>query len=104
MEKVRMFLRDRLDALWHSTPSSASAASTDSTAGMVATPWKGAKGQTPFWADRHIMSSWTLEIEDAMLLHPCALLWSAKTSDDAIFSGGGEAGCGSGNVFARQLS
>ena len=89
MQKVKMFLRDRLDELWNS---SVSTGSTD----VAGARWKGAQGQTPFWAEPAIMSSWVLDIDDKMLLNPFSCLWADKVSDDAIFSGGGEAGSSSG--------
>ena len=57
----------------------------------VVTQWRGAKGQTPFWADQDIMGSWNLEITETMFLSPFTCLWKHHTSDDAIFSGNGEA-------------
>ena len=86
MQKVKMFLRDRLDELWNS---SVSTGSTD----VAGARWKGAQGQTPFWAEPSIMRSWVLDIDDSMLLNPYSFLWKAGVSDDLIFSGGGEADC-----------
>ena len=73
-------------------PASSEIAPSGSIATEVVTQWRGAKGQTPFWAEPDIMAEWNLEISDNELLKPCSCLWKPKTSDDAIFSGSGEAG------------
>ena len=91
LEKVRNFLRDRFDKLWASEESMAS---TDSTA-FTGSRWLGAQGQTPFWAEPSIISSWVFAIDDKMLLNPFTCLWSRNSSDDSIFNGGGEAGSSS---------
>ena len=84
MHTVRRFLRDRFDQLWDSS---------DSLDQVVGSRWKGVQGQTPFWAEPAIMSSWVLDIDDTKLVNPLSFLWRDRVSDDLIFSGGGEADC-----------